>query len=92
MSEKQYIIDPDAKLDYGFDWSDWLDTGDTLASSAWSITPTGPTLSDDSNDTTETVVWVTGCTEGVTYTLTNSIVDSDGREEDRSITLVCAER
>ena len=92
MSEKQYIIDPDAKLDYGFDWSDWLATGDTLSTSTWAITPTGPTLSDDSNDTTETVVWVTGCTSGVTYTLTNSVVDNDGREDDRSITLVCAER
>ena len=88
----QIPIDPDAKLDYGVDWSDWLATGDTIATSTWAITPTGPTLASESNDDTSTVVWVSGCTRGVVYTLTNSIVDNDGREEDRSITLICEER
>ena len=94
MSEKQFVIDPDAKIEYGFDWASWLPTGTTIATSAWAITPEGPTLTDDSNDTTSTVVYVTGCTVGVTYTLTNRITVSGSitRTEDRSITLVCEER
>ena len=92
MSDKQLLIDPDDELDYGRNWSDWLPTGVTIVTSTWAITPTGPTLADESNDGTQTVVWVSGCTAGTTYTLTNSIVDSDGRKADRSITLVCKER
>ena len=91
MSDKQFIIHPDDKLDYGRDWSDWLAAGDTIATSTWAITPTGPTLEDESNDDTETVVWVSGCTAGVTYTLNNTIIDNDGRDKTRSITLVCEE-
>ena len=84
--------DPDAKLDYGCDWSDWLPTGATIATSTWTVTPTGPTLSADSKSTTATVVWVSGGTAGTVYTLTNRITDSDGRIDDRSIRLVCEER
>jgi hypothetical protein len=92
MSTKQFIIDPDAKLDYGFNWSGWLPTGATIATSTWTVTPTGPATGSETNSSTQTVVWVSGCTSGVTYTLTNSIVDSAGREDDRSMTLVCRER
>jgi hypothetical protein len=94
MSTKQFIIDPDAKLDYGRDWSAWLPTGTTIASSTWIITPTGPTLSNGSNSSTATVIYVNGCTAGVTYTLTNRITVSGAveRTDDRSMTLVCRER
>ena len=101
MSDRQLLIDPDDELDYGREWADWLasdkvagwEAGDpTIVTSTWAITPIGPTLADDSSDDTETVVWVSGCVAGTTYTLTNSIIDSDGRKADRSITLVCQER
>jgi hypothetical protein len=84
--------DPDANLDYGCDWSDWLPTGATIATSVWTVTPTGPILSADSKSTTATVVWVSGGTAGMVYTLTNRITDSASRVDDRSITLVCMER
>ena len=94
MSTKQFTIDPDDKMEYGFNWADWLPTGTTIASSAWMITPTGPTLSSDSNSTTATVVYVNGCADGVTYTLTNRITVSGTvtRTKDLSMTLVCRER
>jgi len=87
-----YLIDPDASLDYGHDWTDWLVAGDTISSSTWAITPTGPTLTNSTNDTTSTTVWVEGCTAGVTYTLTNHVTTDDGREDDRSLTLRCRQR
>ena len=34
--------DPDAVLDYGFDWSAWLEAGDTIVTSEW-IVPEGIT-------------------------------------------------
>lgn len=87
-----FVIDPDALLDYSVDWSDWLPSTDTIATSTWSISPSGPTLSSSTNDTTTTTIWVDGCTAGVTYTLTNHITTADGREDDRTITLQCGDR
>ena len=87
-----FIIDPDAKLDYSVNWEHWLDDDDAIDTSTWAITPTGPTLSGSTHDDTGTIVWVDGCTSGTTYTLTNSIVTDDGREDDRSITLHCEQR
>ena len=90
----QVPIDPDAKLDYGVDWSAWLPTGVTIATSTWTITPAGPTLSGQANSTTATTVWVEGCTAGTVYTLTNRITTNGtpAQVDDRSITLVCRER
>lgn len=88
-----FVIDPDAHLDYGHDWTTWLgDTGDTITTSTWTITPTGPTLSNSTHDNTTTTIWVDSCTLGVTYTLTNHITTDDGREDDRSLTLCCEQR
>lgn len=88
----KFIIDPDAKLDYSVDWTDWLNGVDVIDTSTWAITPTGPTLSAPTHDDTGTIVWVDGCTVDTTYRLTNSIVTDDGREDDRTITLHCEQR
>jgi hypothetical protein len=86
-----YQHDPQADLDYGWDWSDWLGA-DTIASSTWTVSPTGPVLSASTSDDTTTTVWVDGGTAGVKYTLTNHVVTTDGREDDRSHTLYVRER
>jgi|RifOxyB1_1023888.scaffolds.fasta_scaffold64347_1 hypothetical protein len=81
-----YIKDPDAKLDYGFNWTDWLADGETISSSAWTI-PTGLTEVSESNTSVLTTVWVSGGTHGTDYELVNRIVTSAGRQEDRTIKL-----
>jgi hypothetical protein len=86
-----YIKDPDAVLDYGFDWSDWLAIGETIATSTWTV-PTGITKDSSSNSTTATVVWMSGGTAGQTYELVNRIVTSAGRTEDRTISLLVLQR
>jgi len=90
----QIPIDPDAKLDFGYNWSAWLPTGVTIDISDWTITPTGPVLSNGSNDNTTTAIYVAGCTSGVTYTLTNQITTTGtpARVDGRSIVLVCRKR
>ena len=96
MPVKSFIIDPDAKLKYGFDWSSWLASGATIVNSFWSITTENEEdnaeLTYSNYDNTSTFVWVTGCTAGRRYVLTNSIVDSLGQKDDRSITLLCRQR
>lgn len=92
MAFPKYTHDPQAVLDYPADWSDWLPLGDTL---------TDATVTADSGVTIENVqppfegvvvAWISGGTAGESYTVTYHVVTADGREDDRSITLVCKER
>lgn len=75
-----------AKLDYSFDWSDWLSKspGDTLAQSDWVASPSGLTLSGlSSSPAGDTVVWVEGGTAGEWYTLVNTVRSTQGRRDER---------
>lgn len=84
--------DPNATLDYGWDWSQWLtEVEDTISDSVW-IVPAGLTLESDSHTTTHTTVWLSGGTAGQSYAITNRITTSGGRTDDRSFTLRCMER
>ncbi len=89
-----YTHDPDAKLDYSVDWSLWLADGDTVQASTWAVSPSGPTLSGSSINVpaTITTIFFDGGTEGERYTLTNHIVTTEGREDDRSIRIKVVER
>jgi hypothetical protein len=85
MPTSGYVKDPDAILDYRFDWSDWLD-GDTIVTAAATVT-TGATLASQSNTTTAHTVWISGGTAGTRYTVTSRITTAAGRTDDRSIIL-----
>lgn len=88
-----FSIDPDAKLDYGCDWTSWLRTDDTIVDSSWTITPDdGPVLSQSTFDDQTTTIWVEQLRAGATYALTNHIVSFAGREDDRTLTLSCENR
>ena len=95
MSSYSKIIDADPSddQDYGIDWTAWLGA-DTIATSTWTITPSGPTKHDESNSTTTTTVWVTGGTAGQSYRVTNRIVTSNSpaRTKERTILLRVDER
>lgn len=83
--------DPDSVLDYGIDWSTWLASGETISTSAWTV-PTGITKDSDSKGDTSTLVWLSGGTAGVVYTLANKITTSDSRTVERSIEIIVEER
>ena len=91
MENPIFKKDPDAVLDYGFDWSLWLATGETIQSSSWTA-ETGITMDSDTNNDTETAVWVSGGTANEIYILTNRIITSAGRTDERSIQLRVVER
>ena len=80
--------DPSAVLDFGFDWTaeGWLATGETITASTWSV-PTGLTVASTPFSTTQTVVWLSGGTAGTDYVITNHIVTSQGRTDERSMTI-----
>jgi hypothetical protein len=68
-----YSKQPDATLDYGVTWTDWLEPGETIVSSSWDV-PEGLTIVDE-YVTPEgvAVVWLSGGLDGERYTLTNAI-------------------
>lgn len=88
------IKDPQAKLDYGFDWSPWLYAGDTITDSAWDATGTDALLMQSAEwfNTRETGVWLSGGTLGGIYAVTNHIVTAQGREEDQTLHIQIAQR
>lgn len=79
-----YSKDPDAVLDYEVSWASWLATGETISTSTFAV-PVGITKDSESNTTTAATVWLSGGTVGQSYTITNHIVTSQGREDDRSM-------
>jgi hypothetical protein len=83
---KQFMKDPDAKLDYKIDWTAWLASGETVSVSTWTV-PSGITKDSDSitDAGASTTIWLSGGTVGTDYSLTNHITTSASREDDRTI-------
>ena len=61
------VKDPQATLDYRFDWSAWL-TPDTISSVTWTV-PAGITQTAATNTTTTATIWLSGGTVGTRYTI-----------------------
>jgi len=86
----EFTKDPDAVLDYTWDWEDWLDS-DTISSSSV-IVESGLTADSDSNTTTTVTVWLSGGTLGEDYKVTNRIVTAGSRTDDRTIIIKVREQ
>ena len=83
--------DPNAVLDYQWDWSDWLAASETISTVVF-IVPVGITLSSQSNTTTTATIFLSGGTVNDGYKVTCRITTNQSRTEDRSIYLICRER
>jgi hypothetical protein len=78
---------PDEVLDFVMDWADWLDeVGDTISSSSWSAPP-GLTLDSYSHTDTTATAWLSGGTDGNSYSVRNTIETAGGRTAARSLLL-----
>lgn len=65
MSYNLFEKDPDARLLYGFDWSDWLASGETITSASITTDLTYETPNILSSGSV--VVWISGGTAGLRY-------------------------
>ena len=85
--------DPDAILDYTFDWSAWLGT-DAITQSIWLISGGDNSLAQSTASNTETgaTIWLSGGSANRDYTLTNRITTVGGRTDDRSATIQVRDR
>jgi hypothetical protein len=90
-----YIKDPDAVLDFAFDWkpktnlvtgatSDWLATGETISSYTVTVS-SGITKASDSQASGKVTVWLSGGTAGTWYTVACKIVTSASRTDERTM-------
>ena len=91
MSADDFIKDPDAVLDFHFDWSSWLASGETITTSQF-ICSAGITVQSNSSTGTNTTVWLAGGRAGQPYRVTNRITTNQGRTDDRSITVRVTDR
>lgn len=84
--------DPNANLDYGFDWSDWMESGDTIEASEWLFSVAGLVAGDEAFGDDATSIWIAGGTDGMEYLVTNRITTQDGRIEDRTFQISVVQR
>lgn len=82
--------DPNAVLDYGFNWTGWLDDGDTI--STFEVIVDGVTLDSATRSGSVITAWISGGTVGRRATVTCRITTTEGRTDDRTLYLTIAER
>ena len=87
-----YVKDPQAVLDYAFDWSDWLAESESVISATVTMTPTGLTKPSQSIIGDRVVFWLSGGTVGATYTVTCHVTTNQGRQEDRTMKVTVRQR
>ena len=89
--DDDFTKDPDAVLDYQWDWSAWLAESETISTATVTV-PAGITLDSNSNTTTQVTAWLSGGTVRTDYTVTCRIVTNQGRTDDRSIEIRVRDR
>lgn len=91
MVLKTFIKDPDAVLDYAFDWTDWLQETETISAHTITVTA-GITKDSDSESGGIVTVWLSGGTEGETYPVACQITTSMSRTDERTVEISMVER
>lgn len=90
MATNEFFKDPNARLDFGIDWTEWLN-GDAIQSAAWTA-PVGLTMENEAHSSTTAFVWLSGGTAGSTYPVLCRITTTGGRIDDRTIQIIVKER
>jgi hypothetical protein len=88
--QKTIVKDPDATLDYGFNWSSWLQTDEEIAESSWTADDDeleiGSGAFAPQTDGSRTTVWLSGGVAGQKYRVTNRVTtdNTPPRTDERS--------
>lgn len=89
----KHLHDPQAVLDYSWDWSPWLTGAETISS--FTVTaPTGITVTTPAPSQALGVVtaWITGGTPNTIYPIVCHVTTSAARQDDRTIYLTATNR
>lgn len=92
-----FTKDPDATLDYKFDWSNWLDSDNNEVIDSFTIDADSGITVDSSSATdsnTSVTVWLSGGTASVTYAVRCEVTtdSAPARTDERTIHVRVAER
>jgi hypothetical protein len=90
-----YLKDPHSRIDYGIDWGPGYLGDETIAGSSWSVFPQelgGIEVDEAGFTATRTAATLSGGVAGHIYSVANHVTLSDGRSDDRSITLRVEQR
>lgn len=90
-----FTKDPNAVLDYVFDWTAWLRSGESIAVSQITVSNTnvnGLTVNSTANDASTATIWLAGGVAGRVYSVVNQITTDMGRTELKSINIRVADR
>jgi hypothetical protein len=83
--------DPNAVLDWSFNWSRWLAESEVISSAEIEVED-GLTKDSQSNTATTATVWLSGGTLGVTYQVTCRVTTNQGRTDERTIGIRVTDR
>lgn len=83
--------DPNAVLDYKWDWTDWMPPNDKIVASTFTTDDPALVVEDSLFDDLTTTAWLSGGIAGEVYIVTNHVTTDDGRQDDRSMRVVCKE-
>ena len=89
-----YLKYPHSRVDYAIDWTGYLD-GQIVASSQWTVVPDEPegiALEEASFGLARAAATLSGGVPGHVYSVSNRVTLSDGRSDERSITLRVEQR
>ena len=84
--------DPQAVLDWAFDWSNWLATSEAIVGTPVITVDSGLTKDSQSNTTTKVTVWLSGGTLATTYKVACRITTNQGRTDERTIGIRITDR
>jgi hypothetical protein len=89
--------DPEAKLIYSMDWSDWLLANDQITSVQYTVTPSAGANDIDIEDSGQQLGYLTYCelskgVHGETYTVAAKVTTADGRIDTRRFRIKCKNR
>lgn len=90
-----YLKDPQARIDYAIDWGAAYLDGQVIAASEWRVEPEedgGAIVEIGSFDLNRTAATVSGGLPGRVYRIGNRVTLSDGRSDERSLTVRVEDR
>lgn len=85
LNRATIVKDPDAILDYSWNWTDWLAlVSDTISAISF-VTAGGMAVASSSHDGHIVTAWISGGTVGTKGSVTCHITTMGGRQDDRTI-------
>jgi len=92
-SNDRFDHDPQARLDYGWDWASWLGDGETITAHTVTASGAGGVVVESSAVIGgQVVAWISGGVVARQSSVTVHIVTSEGRADDRTLRLDVKER